>query len=267
MTSSSRRAGCPAPRLPRLTMRRCALRRNLSVYHPGPSTPVPSPTVLGFAPRGSASTWIAVVRMTRDLPRSGSQLPDSPLMLADLDTTGLVLPRPRRKGFRGRISVHSFPTGFSTARPVRERVPHTGVEEICGQSLARFVGVEAREHRVVALEFGIVVAIRLPVLPFGHPFLVAPPRHRHGHREQDDGDLADAPRQLAAHLLVEQGVGRSTCAPSSRTTGAPSSAVELMIEIPKNAWNAMVAKSSTMRMGYVGRRGPGSTPTRALTKK
>jgi hypothetical protein len=52
--------------VPILTMRRRALRPDLKTCHPGPSAPAPSPTVRGAAPRGSASTWAAVIRMTQN---------------------------------------------------------------------------------------------------------------------------------------------------------------------------------------------------------
>jgi len=62
-------------RRPRLTMRYRVLRRDLKTYQPGPSAPVPSPTVRGAAPKDSTSTWTAVVRMAQDLDYPIRQLP------------------------------------------------------------------------------------------------------------------------------------------------------------------------------------------------
>ena len=76
MASSSRHLPIARrQRMPLLTMRLHALRRGLEAHHPGPPTPVPSPTVLGAAPKGSTSTRITVVQMAQDLDSPIRRLP------------------------------------------------------------------------------------------------------------------------------------------------------------------------------------------------
>jgi len=76
-------------------MRHRALQLDLSTYHPGPSAPVPSPTVLGAAPKDSTSTWTTVVRMAQNLDHPIGQLPD--LSAIDLNPD-VLMSSPTRHG-------------------------------------------------------------------------------------------------------------------------------------------------------------------------
>src|SRR5450756_1538633 len=61
-----------------------------------------------------------------------------------------------------------------------------------------------REHRVVRVELGVAVAVGSSVAPPGGPLVVLGPRHRDRDRQREGRQLADAPRDATALLLVSE---------------------------------------------------------------